>query len=53
MRTRDATGTWASRRGSESAAAGSGRRVAFWAAGGTLVLFNSAVSAPSPLYAIY
>ena len=30
-----------------------GRRVAFWVAGATLVLFNSAVSAPSPLYAIY
>src|ERR1700677_4389716 len=53
MKMRHATRTGASRRSSESGAAGSGRWVAFWAAGATLVLFNSAVSAPSPLYAIY
>jgi len=53
MKMRHATRTGASRRSSESGAAGSGRRVAFWVAGATLVLFNSAVSAPSPLYAIY
>src|ERR1700677_1927680 len=53
MKMRPATGTRASRRSSESGAAGSGRRVAFWVAGATLVLFNAAVSAPSPLYAIY
>jgi hypothetical protein len=44
MQMRDATGTGASRRSSESGAAGSGRRVAFWVAGATLVLFNFAVS---------
>src|ERR1700722_1932237 len=53
MKMRHATGTGASPRSSESGAAGSHRRVAFWVAGATLVLFNAAVSAPSPLYAIY
>jgi predicted MFS family arabinose efflux permease len=53
MRMRYATGTGASLRSGESARTAPHRRVAFWLAGATLTLFNAAVSAPSPLYAIY
>jgi predicted MFS family arabinose efflux permease len=53
MRMSYTTGTGASLRSGESARAGPHRRVAFWLAGATLTLFNAAVSAPSPLYAIY
>ena len=52
MKMRYATGTGTSRWSSESGAAGSGRRVAFWV---RAPRWSSSTprSAPSPLYAIY